>query len=566
MNNQSFRLFLTPSFHTNDKYTNDAVQFDIISSNTVQLSASLTTYPTVNGDMIADHLTRNATTSAISGSFSLIGNKLTSFEGGNDRLTNIQQYFEYLMKNAILCNITIHNQGNNSNTRFESRDNMVLTSITWTQKQASLDFNFSFTEALISTINFDDDTDIDYSNDENLPDITDPKVLSFSEVLLDWSYVDTIVLSSAYEAGIITKDFLTYYATQITFSDWTTSYFTAVGIGTIAGIAFILLGSTGPVGIAVGVVVGLAVLGIALYKLITNANAKYNYAVEQFKLYQDDRKNQEEANRLDNWLGQIHKNLKQLDNALKLYQFQATSNQQCQLYIDGEYYVFTVTASNINNKAYTETISKGPSKDLHYAYVNDTIYTTTWTLTVSKLGDSSTDEVSLYSSNGITVSGIPDIAAYAIASIDECTTRKPLFYTSNGTEVWLVSLANSNAQQLAYNECADKMKALPEVIDWTTEYDKLYAMYSKEYPNYEPWLIISITEAALKKEQEKYTKEVNDINSYNSEILSSYSKKYIDQENSKLTNYIIMTSSFSMKNYTEKLKELIDNGMKYSND
>lgn len=559
MDRKAFRIFLTPKFESSDKYESNAIQFDIVDSYSVSMSASLTQYPTINGDLVADHLVRNATNSDISGTFSLIGDKPTSFSGGNDRLSNIQKFFEYLMQNAILCNITTKNLGNTSTTRFESRDNMVLTSIRWTEKQSSLDFSFSFTEALLSETQFDDITDIDTSTDANLPDITDPTTLSFSQTLLDYTYIDTIILGTAYEEGIISKDFLNYYINQNANNNALdlakgTAIGLAAGVGT--GVATALLASN-PVGWAVGIVVGVCFVGVALYQFIKNTSNANKYAIEQFKLYQDDRKNQEEANRLDNWLGQIHKNLQQLDNAIKLYQFRSSIAQECQLYIDGEYYVFRVTRVNVDTS--TSLVKKSK-----YSFnIDEEDIATTWTLTVTKLGSSSSDVQSLYSSSGKIVQSIPNLASYAITSLDDCSTRKPLFQTGNGTEVWLVSIASSNVVASIYDAHGSELKTIPDEPDWDVKY-KEFLDYAINVLHYLGAQAIAYAYSQLYIEQVKYSMEVEEITSYNSKIINSYYDSQFAVEKSKLTNYLIMTSTFNMSEYNEKLKALIENGMKYN--
>ena len=568
MDRKAFRIFLTPKFESSDKYESNAIQFDVVDSYSVSMSASLTQYPTINGDLVADHLVRNATNSDISGTFSLIGDKPTSFSGGNDRLSNIQKFFEYLMQNAILCNITTKNLGNTSTTRFESRDNMVLTSIRWTEKQSSLDFMFSFTEALLSETQFDDITDIDTSSDANLPDITDPTTLSFSQTLLDWTYVDYCILGTLYNDGMISKDFLNYYISSNSLEAFGKTMLVgiAAGVGGLAiggavGVGVGVLFGSGvgiPIGIAVSVIAALAIGIAGLVNCIQTLKAKNSYSIKQFKLYQDDRKNQEECNRLDNWLGQIHKNLQQLDNAIKLYQFRSSIAQECQLYIDGEYYVFRVTRVNVDTS--TSLVKKSK-----YSFnIDEEDISTTWTLTVTKLGSSSSDVQSLYSASGTIIQNIPDLSSYAISSTDECTNRKPLFYTGNGTEVWLVSLASGMAMSSIYDKYGSQLKTVPTTPDWLTRYDEIYQEVMKEYPYWIHEDIEAEAKIRLEKEQKAYKEEVNETTSYNSKLINLYYSSYLAAEKSKLTNYLVMTSTFKMSEYNEKLKALIENGMKYN--
>ena len=133
--------------------------FDYVEDATTNLTSDITTHPLVNGDIIADHMYLNPSTVSFSGTFSLLGNKKYDF-GNTDRLANIQEIFERIMKEGIMCTL-VKMSSTGDTSRFKVRENMVLTSITWVERQTSMDFTFTFNEALTSVVD-----DVEYEVEE----------------------------------------------------------------------------------------------------------------------------------------------------------------------------------------------------------------------------------------------------------------------------------------------------------------------------------------------------------------------------------------------------------------
>ena len=155
--------------------------FDYVEDTSTTVSSEITTHPLVNGDIIADHMYNNPIDMSFSGTFSLFGNKKYNF-GTSDRLANIQETFERINREGIMCTLVKRSKGGDEN-RFKVRKNMVLTSINWTEHQSSMDFSFQFNEAITAIVDEPEyDKDI---KDESLPRVSDPLALDVTDELLN---------------------------------------------------------------------------------------------------------------------------------------------------------------------------------------------------------------------------------------------------------------------------------------------------------------------------------------------------------------------------------------------
>ena len=430
-----YRVVLMPDYSSgvalNNPYTSlTAIEFDVIKSKTIDSSSELTTYPTVLGDTIADHTTRKPKTITLAGKFGIYGNKPTEFNvGGYDRLTNVQKFFEYLQENAILCTIVTRFRGHDKTERFESRTNMFLNSINWTEEQSTLDFNMTFTQALLfNTENSISDEDYERFTKENLPLQSEPSTLSFANEILDTSSISTIVISVLREAGLMTDDFLLAWAqselaVKSGFGNEVKSMgssFIGVGVlgiltsgvtGTIVSIATGAAISTG-VGalIVIGVGVLIAAIGGIIYAIgsnISNDAASKKYKIEQFKLYGEDERDEKEIERFTNYVSNIRTQLLLLDDYISVYTIAANEVQECSVYLGNNYYTFIFTKNNNTNE---------------------------WELTVKELGNESSTKLP----KNIKVK------SKAISDYSNCKSANKLFSTSEtGYEVYLLNLADT---------------------------------------------------------------------------------------------------------------------------
>ena len=356
MADNSYRLVLQCTMDNEDY----AVEFDNIENENVNDTSDITNHPLVSGDIIADHMYRLPVNMTVTGTFSLYGNRPTIYAGNyNDRLTNIEAFFTRVKNEGIFCRLIKLSRGNNTSSRFLARDNMVLTSISWTEKQSSVNFTFNFTEAITAKVQ-----DVDMSEDEtdeSLPAITDAATLDFTDTLLDWNEVNRVVVAQLQDAGLITQEFLGY-AIEIA-----KGYFigAATGIAIGSGVA-ILLSMTGalavipgPGWVAAGVVVAIGAIAGAIWGIFTNikkAIAEKEYKIKQFQLYNDDAKNKAEVDRFCNYLGNIHLHLETLEDRLHLYSIASNEPQECMLYLDDNYYIFKFSRNNTNGKYGLEVV------------------------------------------------------------------------------------------------------------------------------------------------------------------------------------------------------------------
>lgn len=155
---------------------------DICTSRSLNSSATVPQYPVEAGVVVSDHMYRNARTLTLNGAFSLAGRNafenndlytLDNITGGTDggdvtweewfagagadlkgiagcgRLEAIQRVFEFIQSKGVLCTVMMCS-GNPSNgsVRFKVRDNMVLSSISWTEEYNSMHYTLGFTEVI----------------------------------------------------------------------------------------------------------------------------------------------------------------------------------------------------------------------------------------------------------------------------------------------------------------------------------------------------------------------------------------------------------------------------------
>lgn len=127
------------------------ILLDTINETSVNTSSNLTQHPIVNGDMVADHMYKDPITISLSGSFSLNGGTLMNISSTGSSLSNIQTLFERIKNEGIVCSLMKVMTDSKQNMRFLERNNMVLTSIRWSEKVNSMDFSFTFTQVLTQT-------------------------------------------------------------------------------------------------------------------------------------------------------------------------------------------------------------------------------------------------------------------------------------------------------------------------------------------------------------------------------------------------------------------------------
>lgn len=315
---------------------------DTVNDVDVQLDSTLTNHPIVNGDVIADHMYKNPITMNIPGVFSLNGGMGIVVTSAGPKLANIQSLFERIKDEGVMCDIVkLTVSLGDKGVRFQARSNMVLTSISWKERVNSLGFNFGFTQALVAEVQTYD-VDVD---DQFLPNVSEPSSMNFTDSLIDWTQIDALVIDTGVQVELIAKNFLDYL------QGVSADLLVALGVGTtIAVTVFLAIGSIPVAGWAVAGITAAVVFFVGLYGTIKSAVEANKFAVDQFKKYKDDRKNQQEVVRFSNFVGNIHQQLEQLNNAVHCWQIGANEEQEAMVSIDNNYYIFTFTKNNTSGK------------------------------------------------------------------------------------------------------------------------------------------------------------------------------------------------------------------------
>lgn len=443
LSKSGFRVVLTPHFEIDKSMTydekkqiekdNEAIEFDTLDSVNIQASSAISSYPIVNGDSISDHMSRQPSTVSLSGTFSLAGNKPTTFNGQSDRLTNIETLFEKIKNQGVMCSIVTMQRGNSTNSkqRFKTRDNLVLTNITWTEGQISLGFSLSFQEAM--TVSVNREPTIDY-NDENLPDITDATTLNFTDEFLDDSTVLQTINSILEDNGLLDNNALRKIASYS--NDIIIGQAKGVGAGLVTGalttaaigIATFIAGfSLTGVGAVIIFTVGFIVGGIvALWKYWQKRDAERKFMLQAFEDYSDPDKASQEAIRYANYVGSIKEQLDSLNDYIQVYGISSNAPQECMLYTDNTYVVFTFKKNN------TQTTD---SKSVWSCHIEN--------------------------DSGEIKKDINDIGSEAKETIVDCNNSNYLFRTLG--EHYYVYLANKNLIDIAsrsYNSNQERKQAI----------------------------------------------------------------------------------------------------------
>ena len=325
----------------------NTIHFDLVKGVNISSSSELTTNTMMNGDIIADHIYRKPVEVTIDGSYGEFGNRNIRFSGPWDKLGNVEEYFENIKNQGYRCSIITRSRSTEDDTRFKTRENMVLTNIDWTHNQSSISFSLTFTEQKTASLQIQD---IPYTEeDEDGPDITDGVVTSFTEDVLDWNVVYKAIIILLDEDNMMTDDFkqeLSECSSQA-----------AIGAGLVIGgavaggimTALVGLGVAGPGGwLLIGIGAVLGVIGYGIYSWINGAQqaadlqrAQEKWGTEQFQYFEgDDERNEDELNRFFSFVGGVADYVKTLDNYITAYNIPTNSEQEMLIYIDDDNYVF----------------------------------------------------------------------------------------------------------------------------------------------------------------------------------------------------------------------------------
>lgn len=351
---------------------------DYMDDRSITASAQVVTQPMQSGDVMSDHMYRNPVTLSINGKFSLNGrnwNNSTYSELHNegDRLTAIEYVFERIKNEGILCTITTiasemdsedkvtyDKDGkpianfNPSQTRFLTRENMALTSISWKESQNTLGFTFSFQEVIMVDTEMMYEVDI---SDLDLPSIEPPSTQSLGDVLFNSGELPLTITKTLQEKGYIQDEWLSNVCEFWTGAGIVAQVLIAVGVaaGIIVGsiaLAASTIGATVisataavvPVGTVVAAAVAIvAAIGFGIWAIINNHD-KNERAKKAFKLINGDYK--QDLNRYMNFMDDVQSAVNSSSANIEVFQFSNDDEQQVCIPIGGNYYYITITKLN----------------------------------------------------------------------------------------------------------------------------------------------------------------------------------------------------------------------------
>ena len=279
---------------------------DIQEDKQVTATAQIASQPLQNGDTMSDHMYREPITVNLSGSFSLNGKNWNddsyNFISKGDRLTNIQEAFEQILNEGLLCTLTTINEDDlqytssdgygvksDARNRFKIRKNMALKSINWIESQNTIKFTFGFHEVIMV------ETQAEYeplSEEEmqalGLPNVDYPQASNLGSVMIDNGVVPQYVIEDLYENGYLDKDWLEIandacaeiFGPFIVAAVVTAVSIVTIGVAVTLGLA--VTASIFPVGTLIA---GVAALAIGIGMLIKKCVDKFlsEFLMKAFK-------------------------------------------------------------------------------------------------------------------------------------------------------------------------------------------------------------------------------------------------------------------------------------------
>lgn len=190
------------------------LMLDVVKTKSITASSTINNQPLQSGDTMSDHMYRNPTTFNVSGTFALNGENANDISYGfigkeNDRLTQIETLLEKIKDEGYLCDLitmSFDDNGKNdaNNTRFKVRKNMALTSITWSEKLNSIDYQLSFQEVI--TVESIDTSEIIVDDDDPL--VNEPEMSSLGDLIYGTEGFLYILLFQLYANEIINYYFI----------------------------------------------------------------------------------------------------------------------------------------------------------------------------------------------------------------------------------------------------------------------------------------------------------------------------------------------------------------------
>lgn len=353
---------------------------------TVKSSATIAQQPLQSGDTMSDHMYRDPTEYSISGAFSLNGKNWADdsydFMEKGDRLTNVQEVFEYIKDNGILCRLvtideddvsSLNSAGGspikaNARSRFKIRSNMALKNITWKEKQNTVSYQFDFVEVIMVEAQEYEELSEEERQGLGLPYVTSPIGSSLGTVLADTGQLNQTIIRTLYDNGYINDDWFTLVCegiSELTRDALIAAAVISVGLAVAvitavpAAIAVAAAAATGgsilaalagsvsavfPVGTivvaAAAIIAGIAI-GVANFIKWLDKKKKQTLA---FKLVNG--KPDQDWERMQNLFDDIELAVNKVKSGLTIYNINGNVRQTVTINIGGEYYLIEFDKSN----------------------------------------------------------------------------------------------------------------------------------------------------------------------------------------------------------------------------
>lgn len=360
---------------------------DTVDDVNVRSSSTLTQHPIVDGSMVSDHMFENPTQISITGVFPLEGNKKQNIERttSGSQLANVEDLFERLKREGIRCEI-VKISSIDQQIRFLRRANMVLTNITWNENINTLGYSFTFVEAQTVEVKVANITQAD----EDVPNITYPVTVSFTESIIDKNYITYTLISYLYEKGIITTRFLNYLQSispeafeRIGLSKLQSNSISAIVKKSNPKLAENIEGLT-------SVVETTGAMARTVINIVSNIFTGKNYVQ---KVYDAPFAEQgvQDLYSFGLMIANASQAVEELNESLHVFQVAYDGDQECLVTIDNSYYSFVFKKNNTSGK-YALTV---------YNFDND--------------------------ADGEKIAEVYDISSRAVSSYDKCLSSNVLF-------------------------------------------------------------------------------------------------------------------------------------------
>lgn len=396
----AFRTIIGCNMEQYETHSFDPTRYLVLDTQepkTISTDSIIAQQPLQSGDTMSDHMYRNPDIVNISGMFSLNGKNWDddsyNFIESGDRLTNIQEVFERIKNEGILCRITtideddfaynqstgVINLKSNAKSRFKIRNNMALTSIQWTENQNTIKFTFKFVEVIMVEAQEYEPLSEEEREALGLPHVTSPVGSSLGTVLAETGQLQQVIIQSLYDNGYIMDDFLTalggiaeeffkdYAIAGAVISVGVAVGLISYGVGSALAAAGATMGTLFPVGtivLAVGTVIAGIAIGISKFIEWCKKQQKQDIA---FKLVNGSPET--DGMRLKLLLDDIELKVNNVKNNLTVYTINGNYRQIVTINIAGEYYLITFDTNNAtDDNEWGATVTNMKNEPLNSVY------------------------------------------------------------------------------------------------------------------------------------------------------------------------------------------------------